>query len=328
MIIAVDAAGGDFYPKNPVAGAVEAHREKSDLTVLLAGPEAIIRKELEGYSYDKDRIGVLDCPEVIGMEESPSSAVKSKQRSSIVMGLAAQKEGQCDAFVSSGNTGALLAASVFILGKLPHVQRPTIATTFPTLKGTRLLIDAGANLELKPEHYYQFARMGTIYCREVLGVDDPGVGLLNVGEEPEKGTDVLKEAYTLLRELPNFRGNIEGRDIFPCKADVFLCDGFVGNVLLKFGESIPSAVEMLLTSTMSGMNITPDAQSEVARVFQKSLDSFNYENVGGVPFLGVNGVSMVGHGGSTPAAIRNMILNAAHCVEASVNSKIVETLGE
>jgi len=326
MIIAVDAAGGDFYPQNPVQGAVEAVREKSSLSVLLAGPESLIRQELEKFPHDENRVDVLDCPEIIGMEESPSSAVKTKQRSSIVMGLSAHKMGKCDAFVSSGNTGALLAASIFILGKLPNVQRPTIATTFPTLKGNRLLVDAGANLEMKPEHYYQFARMGTIYCREVLQVENPLVGLLNVGEEPEKGTDILKEAYRLLSDLPNFHGNMEGRDIFPAVADVFLCDGLIGNILLKFGESIPAAVDTLLSATMKQMEMSNEIRSEVARVLRQALNSFNYEHVGGVPFLGVNGVSMVGHGGSTPIAIKNMILNAAHCVEASVNKKIVESL--
>lgn len=326
MIIAVDAAGGDYYPKHPVAGALEALDERSDLSVILAGPEAMIREELEGCEYDASRLEIVDAPEVITMKESPSSAVKGKRNSSIVASLTLQKEGACQGFVSSGNTGALLAASVLILGKLPGVLRPTIATTFPTLKGNRLLLDAGANLELKPEIYLQFAKMGTIYCRDILGVENPTVGLMNVGEEEAKGTELLKETYPLLADLPNFVGNIEGRDIFPAKSDIFLCDGMVGNILLKFGESIPDAVQAMLAESMKRMDVTPEIQQALAELIQTTLNSFNYENVGGVPFLGVNGVSLVGHGGSSPKAIKNMILQAARFVDVSVNQKIVDSL--
>ncbi|MEX0994134.1 MAG: phosphate acyltransferase PlsX [Balneolaceae bacterium] len=326
MVIAVDAAGGDFYPKNPIQGAVEAISEKENLQVLLVGDEQDIRKELAGFSTDGSRIHILHAPETIGMEESPSSAVKNKPQSSIVLGLKAQKEGKCQAFVSAGNTGALLAASVFILGKLDGVQRPTIAAAFPTLKGFRLLLDAGANLELKAETFVQFARMGSIYSREVLKVKDPQVGLLNVGEESEKGTELLKDAYKQLSSLPNFKGNVEGRDIFHAKADVFLCDGYLGNVLLKFGESIPAILQYLIGDTMKKMELDTDSRDKIMKVLHQSLHSFNYEHVGGVPFLGVNGVSMVGHGGSTPMAIKNMILNAARCVEMEVNNKIVDSL--
>lgn len=326
MIIAVDAAGGDYYPEHPVQGAVEAVNEKEGLSILLTGPRELIGKELAKHSYEPDRIRVLDAAEIIGMEDSPSSAVKNKRQSSIVMGLTAQKRGECQAFVSAGNTGALLAASVLILGKLPKVMRPTIATTFPTLRGTRLLLDAGANLELKPEIYFQIARMGTIYCRDILNVSDPSVGLINVGEEPEKGTDLLREVHKSLQKLPNFRGNVEGRDIFPGNADVFICDGLIGNILLKFGESIPATVQTLISGTMDSMQLDTESRELVERVIRQTLYSFNYEHVGGVPFLGVNGVSMVGHGGSSPRAVKNMILNAAHCVEAGVNDKIVASL--
>ncbi|MEX0770818.1 MAG: phosphate acyltransferase PlsX [Balneolaceae bacterium] len=326
MVIAVDAAGGDFFPKNPVQGAVEAISEKSNLHVLLVGDEEEIRKELSGYSADESRIHILHATETIGMEESPSAAVKNKRQSSIVLGLGAQKEGKCQAFVSAGNTGALLAASVFILGKLEGVQRPTIAAAFPTLKGFRLLLDAGANLELKADTFVQFARMGSIYSSEVLKVKNPRVGLLNVGEESEKGTELLKEAYKQLSSLSNFKGNVEGRDIFAANADVFLCDGYLGNVLLKFGESIPSIIRFLIEDTMKEMKLDQDVRDQVTNVIHKSLHSFNYEHVGGVPFLGVNGISMVGHGGSTPVAIKNMILSAAKCVELNVNHKIVASL--
>ncbi|MEX2602532.1 MAG: phosphate acyltransferase PlsX [Balneolaceae bacterium] len=326
MVIAVDAAGGDFYPNNPVLGALEAISEKPDLQILLVGDESSIRDHLSTAKADIDRIGILHASEVIAMDESPSSAVKNKQQSSIVLGLGAHKRGECQAFVSAGNTGALLAASVFILGKLNGVQRPTIAANFPTMKGPRLLLDAGANLELKPETFLQFAKMGTIYAREVLGVTDPSVGLLNVGEEPEKGTELLKEAFSELSVLSNFKGNIEGRDIFSAGVDVFLCDGYLGNVILKMGESIPAILEFAVGKTMQEMKLTSVEKQMVIQVLERSLKGFNYEHIGGVPFLGVNGVSMVGHGGSSPAAIKNMILNAAQCVEMDVNRKIVTSL--
>ncbi len=326
MVIAVDAAGGDYFPKNPVQGAIDAIGEKQDLTILLVGPEDLIKAELRNYSYDTERIQILHAPDVIGMDESPSTAVKNKRNSSIVLGLSAHKQQKCEAFVSAGNTGALLAASMFILGKLEGVQRPTIAATIPTIKGIRLLIDAGANLELKPETYRQFAQMGTIYSREIMGIKDPTVGLINVGEEPEKGTELLKEVFGILKGIPNFRGNIEGRDIFNATADIFLCDGLIGNILLKFGESIPSTLQMIIGKTMKEMNLDADTRDTVVNILHKSLHAFNYEHVGGIPFLGVDGISMVGHGGSTPAAVKNMILNASNCVEAGINKKIIASL--
>lgn len=326
MIIAVDAAGGDFYPTNPVQGAIEAITEKDDLDILLVGPEEQIEDELENYKFDSGRIRILDASEIIGMDESPATAVKSKRQSSIVVGLGAQKKGMCEAFVSAGNTGALLAASMFILGKLKGVLRPTIAATFPTVKGMRLLLDAGANLELKAETFLQFAQMGTIYSREIMKVENPIIGLINVGEETEKGTDLLKEVNKLLSKLPNFKGNVEGRDIFTGSVDIFLCDGLIGNIILKLGESIPTTLHDFLGKTMVEMNLDTDTRETVIEVIKKSLHSFNYEHIGGIPFLGVDGISMVGHGGSSPIAIKNMILNAANCVEADVNQKIVSSL--
>ena len=187
MIVAVDAAGGDHYPKVPVEGALLAVKENQNLTVLLLGQEDLIKKELEGKEYDKNRVLIQDAPQIIGMEESPASAVKNKQQSSIVMGMGLHKAGKCQAFVSAGNTGALLAASTFILGKLEGIHRPTIGAYYPTVKGFRLLIDAGANLELKPEVAFQFAKMGQVYCKQIIGIESPTVGLLNVGEEEGKG---------------------------------------------------------------------------------------------------------------------------------------------
>lgn len=326
MIIAVDAAGGDYYPESPVKGAVEAVRELDYLQVILVGPESVVSKQLEELDYDGRRIQVQDAPQIIEMDEAPAQAVKTKRNSSIVVGLGMIDAGKADAFVSAGNTGALLAASTFLLGKLEGVIRPTIAATYPTVKGFRLLLDAGANLDMRPEMYSQFARMGCIYAEEIMGIEQPRIGLLNVGEEEEKGTEVIKDAYTELSKLSGFVGNVEGRDILSAKADVFVCDGFVGNLLLKFGESIPGALTKLVGAGIREMDLTPQEARTVKKVLKSSLATFNYEHIGGIPFLGVNGVSMVGHGGSTPRAVKNMILNAAKCVEQNINEKIVASL--
>lgn len=326
MIIAVDAAGGDHYPESPVKGAVEATKELSDLEIILIGPEDTVRTELDKYEFDADRIRLYNASQIIEMDESPAQAVKSKRDSSIVSGISLHKKGKCQAFVSAGNTGALLAASTFLLGKLEGVIRPTIAATYPTLKGFRLMLDVGANLEMRPEMYRQFAQMGEIYVREVMGLDAPKLALLNVGEEEEKGTEELKEVYKVLRDLPAFIGNVEGRDIFTAKADIYLCNGLVGNILLKFGESIPGAVSKFLKSGIERLDLDQEQAQLVGKVLKISLSEFNPDNVGGVPFLGVNGVSMVGHGSSTPLAIKNMILNAVKCIEHNINDKIVASL--
>ncbi|MCH2448664.1 MAG: phosphate acyltransferase PlsX [Gracilimonas sp.] len=326
MIVAVDAAGGDFYPKNPVEGALQAIEENSELTVLLVGPEDIIKKELTDHSYDEKRVLVHDAPQVIGMEESPAQAVKTKQQSSIVVGIGLHKAGKCDAFVSAGNTGALLAASMFILGKLKGVLRPTIASYYPTIKGFRLLVDAGANLEIKPETAIQFAKMAEIYCEQILKITAPKVALLNVGEEEGKGTDVLKEIFLTLKEEDNFIGNVEGKDILSGKADVYVCDGLVGNIVLKFGESIPEILQKMIGVAVKDMNLSQNEIQNIQKVLHTALSPFNYENVGGIPFLGVNGVSIVGHGGSSPLAIKNMIKSAVQTVEQDVNGKIVASL--
>lgn len=324
--IAVDAVGGDFCPEAPVAGAVESVNARDDLQVLLCGPQDLIEKELEKHQYDASQILVQNAPQVISMDEAPAQAVKTKQKSSIVTALSLQKAGKCHGFISAGNTGALLAASTFILGKLEGVVRPTIGAVFPTIKGQRLLLDAGANLEMKNEMFAQFAQMGSIYVREIMNVDEPKVGLLNVGSEEGKGTEQLKTVSKQLNNLSNFVGNIEGNDIFTAHADVFVCNGFVGNLMLKMGESIPKVLKKFIGSTVKKMELNTKETQLVMEVLKQSLQGFNSEHVGGVPFLGVNGVSMVGHGSSNATAVKNMIFNAVKCVESDLNEKIVSSL--
>lgn len=326
MIIAIDAAGGDYYPKNPVAGGLAALEERPDLQVIFVGPEDVVKKELNEHQYPQDRVGVVNAPEVIGMHESPAQAVKTKKNSSIVTGLGLHSKGEANAFVSAGNTGALMAASAFILGRLEGVIRPSIATVYPNIRGMGLMVDVGANLEVKPEMLHQFGTMGEIYARKVMKIDTPKVALLNVGEEEEKGTETLKEANRMLQSLPNFIGNVEGRDILYGNADVFVCDGYVGNILLKFGETIPSAFEHILLKEIERQQLDSEQISMISNLLKKAFEPFDYQRVGGVPFLGVNGVSLVGHGGSTTTAIKNMVLSAARMVDEKVNSKIVASL--
>lgn len=326
MKIAVDAVGGDHHPQNPVKGAVLAVQENENISVVLVGPASMIEKELAEHDYPEDRVHIHDAPEVIGMEESAAQTVKSKTKSSIVEGLGMHQKGLVNGFVSSGNTGALMAASAFILGRLEGIIRPAIATIFPTIKGPGLMIDAGANLDAKPEMLFQFGCMGNIYARDIMGIEMPRIGLLNVGEEREKGSAVLKKAHHLLETLPNFIGNIEGRDILPGQADVFVCDGITGNILLKFGESIPEALKTLLMGVIRKKQLDQNQTAMIFSVLEEAFVPFDYQRVGGVPFLGVNGISMVGHGGSSPKAIKNMILNAAKMAESGINKKIITSV--
>ena len=326
ITIALDAMGGDHGPGVVVPAALQALRRHSHLHLVLVGDEDSIREHLPGNASNADRVSVHHTTQTVGMDEPPAQALRMKKDSSMRVALDLVRSDQAKACVSAGNTGALLAASTFLLGKLEGVSRPTIASVYPTVKGVRLLLDVGANLEMRPDMYVQFAHMGKIFASEIMGIENPQVGLLNVGEEEEKGTDTLKEAFSELRELPNFVGNIEGRDIFAGKADIFLCDGLVGNIMLKFGESIPDALEIFIQKGIKKLGLGQEEAKIVGKVLKASLEEFDSERIGGVPFLGVDGVSMVGHGSSSPLAVKNMILNAAKCVDHNINEKIVASL--
>lgn len=326
MIIALDAVGGDHYPEIPVKGAIEAVNERDDITVLLLGPQKLIDEELAKQGYDGTSIQVIDAPEIIGMDESPSNAVKNKQRSSIVIGLSMHAAGKCQAFVSAGNTGALLAASVFILGRLPGVLRPVIGSSFPSIYGNKFMVDVGANTDVKAEMLVQFGLMGKVFANTILGIESPKIGLLNVGEEEEKGRESVKNAFALFKGHPDFVGNIEGRDILKGKADVYVCDGFVGNILLKYGESLPENLQYIIKQAMVRKKLSMEQMQLVGEVLKEALRPFDYQLVGGVPFLGVNGTSLVGHGGSTALAIKNLIFTAAQMISMKVNEQITAEL--
>lgn len=327
--VAVDAMGGDDAPGVVVEGAIEALRKAEDeLHVVLVGPEATVRAELNGHDTQGLSLDVLDAPEVIGMAESPTAAVKNKTRSSIHVGLGAHKQGTVDAFASAGNTGAVMAASLFLLGRLPGVLRPALPGVFPTVESYVSIIDVGANVDSKPEHLAQFARMGDVYARRVMHREQPKIGLLNVGEEPGKGNEAAKAAYPLIDALDgiHFVGNIEGRDVMHHAADVVVCDGFVGNIVLKLGESLATALPQLIRAEVQKQKLGAEDIGMIRRVFGNVTRPFSYEEYGGTPLLGVDGTSIIGHGGSSVKAIAQMIHRAAEVAREDVRGAIADAL--
>ena len=308
--VAIDAMGGDHAPAAPVAGtALALAEDAADFHVQLVGQAAAIEAELvKQHIVDRSRIELVDAPEVIGMGEKPLQAVRSKRRSSIAVGLGLQKQGRSDAFISAGNTGAVMAASTLVLKLYPGFERPAIGTPFPTVRKDMpvLVLDAGANVDCAAEELVGFAHLGQIYARDAWGRADPVVALLNIGEEEEKGNAAVKEAHRLLAASGlKFIGNVEGRDLVTARCDrgafdVVVCDGFVGNVLLKFYESIRHLIRGLAEREVGAEFMQSDS---VRRVF-KGLD---YAVYGGAPLLGVIGVSIISHGSSSPAAFRSAI---------------------
>lgn len=326
--IVLDAMGGDFAPANEVAGALLALKEfPGAFEVILVGDEARVREELKKRDARALPLSVVHAAEVITMHDPPTAAVKAKKNSSIAVGMTMHKEGKADAFASAGNTGAMLSASTLILGRIRGVSRPTIGAFFPSLKGVCILLDAGTNVDCRPQQLLEFAVMGSIYARQVLHYPDPTVGLLSVGEEDTKGAAVTVETNRLLRSSPvNFLGNIEGRDILAGKAQVIVCDGFVGNIILKFGESVPAFLKSRLRGYADRGFLQKLRIGLVRTPLRQSLKDMDYEEVGGVPVLGVNGVSIIGHGSSTPKAIKNMILRAYEVSSSELNSSIEQAI--
>jgi glycerol-3-phosphate acyltransferase PlsX len=318
--IAVDAMGGDHAPGEIVRGAVEAAREYRQ-EIILVGDREKIRAEL-GQS-PPDHIEVFHAPEIITMEEQPAVAVRRKKQSSIVQAVRLVKEGEAAALVSAGSTGAAMAASLLGLGRIQGIDRPAIASILPRRGGTTVLLDAGANVDCKPHHLLQFAIMGSLYAEKILGIPRPRIGLLNVGEEETKGNELTLATFPLLRQANiNFTGNVEGRDIFAGTVDVVVCDGFVGNIVLKAGEGLATALlgmikEEVTKSWLAKMG-TAMAISAL-KCFERRID---YAEYGGAPLLGVNGVCIISHGSSTARAIKNAIKRAREAVEAGLVSAI------
>jgi glycerol-3-phosphate acyltransferase PlsX len=325
--IAVDALGGDHAPEVVVEGAVAHAREGGRGRLLLVGDRSLVLAELHRLHADPGAFPIVHAPERVGMGEAAATSVRRKPNSSIAICARLVKEGKAQAVVSAGNTGAAVAASLVRMRPLPAVDRPAIATYVPTDQGGCVLLDVGANSECKPHHLLQFAVMGAVYARTILGKPEPRIGLLNIGEESSKGNELMLAAYDLLRSGPlNFVGNVEGRDIFGGAADVVVCDGFTGNVVLKFSESV---VE-LLTSRLR-REIHRDVRSQLGGwmlkpAFQRFKREVDHAEYGGAPLLGVNGVCIIAHGSSSPKAIKNAIRVAGELVDHHLNDRIVAEL--
>src|SRR5476651_1549980 len=289
--IAVDAMGGDTAPRHVVDGALAAARE-IDLGVLLAGPTALLDAELRrDEGVDRRRVRILDAPDVVTMAESPSAALRRKPGASIRIAADAVARGEAAGLFSAGHTGATVMAAHAAFGMLPGVDRPALAATIPTPNGRAVLLDVGASVECRPPHLLQFAVMGSVYARVALGIDTPRVGLLSIGEEATKGNELTRESHRLLKaSLPSFIGNVEARDVYRGQADVIVCDGFTGNVALKISEGLVEVMEGLLSEELSVIT--------------------DYSEYGGAPLMGVNGVTIVGHGRSNAKAVRNAVVMA------------------
>lgn len=327
--------GGDYAPAYVVSGAVEAVRESGGrFSVVLVGQEAQVREELRktttaaGLS-NSTICTVANASEVIDMDDSPTAALKTKRDSSIAVGLTLHKEGKVDGFVSAGNTGAVMSASTLILGRVKGVARPTIGALIPSAKEPCLLVDAGANVDCKPRHLFEFGVMGSIYVGAMLDRPSPRVGLLSIGEEDSKGNEVTLEALSLFRNSKlNFVGNVEGRDLLKGDVDVVVCDGFIGNILLKFGESVPEFFKAKFRG-FAQQSVLNKLTAVIARNGLRSvMKTLDYQEHGGVPLLGVNGVSIIGHGRSTPKAIKNMIYRAEEMVRHRIGSLIQNAVME
>jgi glycerol-3-phosphate acyltransferase PlsX len=330
MRIALDAMGGDYAPKNTIEGAVLALKEHPEIEKLfLVGDAVAIGNELKELDYSDSRIEIFHAAEVIDMKDSAAKAVRTKRDSSINRAIDLVKNGSADAVVSAGHTGAAVAASVLKLRTLKGIERPAVACLLPTsVKGKAfVLIDAGANPDSTPENLLQFGLMGSVFAEHVLGRKNPSVAVMSIGEEDMKGNDVTKEAFKLLKSSGlHFRGNIEGHDLFEDSADVVVCDGFTGNVMLKTSEAIAHAIFSWLKQELFKTPIRRLGARLAKGAFKAIKDKTNYEEYGGMPLLGVNGTCIIAHGGSTPLAIKNAIRAAAESIRHKINPHILEAV--
>ena len=326
MKIVIDAMGSDKAPAVEVEGALMAVEELG-YDLILVGDENKISAELNKYNKGSGKISVLHAPDTIAMHDPAALSVRRKRQSSIVVGMDILKRDEADGFVSAGNTGAVVCAATLSLRLLPGIERPGIAVTVPTLTGNTVIIDVGANIDTKPIHLLQYGIMADAYAKYILHKTSPSIGLLNVGEEESKGTGFVKEAHALLSESKlNFIGNIEGRDIYAGAVDIVLCDGFVGNVILKISESVIDTIMKLLKQEIRASILATLGAAMASSAFGELKKKMDYSEYGGAPLLGVDGRCIISHGSSNPKAIKNAIKVAGEFKTQEVNKHIVEEL--
>ncbi|MCB5230090.1 MAG: phosphate acyltransferase PlsX [Candidatus Cloacimonas sp.] len=324
MRIALDAFGSDNAPFPEVEGAVQAINENYCQLIYLVGKEEVLKRELEKYFYDKSKIIVVDAPDVISMDDSASTSARTKKNSSLVVAIELHKRGEADAIVSAGNTGAVMAASLFTLGRVKNILRPAIALPFPTQRNNEIILDVGANVDCEPEHLLQFAVLGSLYARIMLDVEEPRVSLLSIGEEDSKGNKLIKAAHSLLIQCKeiNFVGNIEGKDLLRGVTDVIVCDGFVGNVILKTVEGAALSIFAIMKEQFQKdwvAKIGALLSYPVYSYLKKKLDHTEY---GGALLAGLNGVPIVAHGRSNAKAIKNAIKIASKIADSGFVNKV------
>ena len=330
MKIAIDGMGGDNAPKAIIEGCIEALKENKDIELYITGPEETINKELSNYNYDKEKIKVINATEVITTNEHPVMALRKKKNSSIVKALKLVKDKECDAIISAGSTGAFLAGCTLIVGRIKGIERPALAPIMPGRKGAFMVIDVGANVDCKPNYLYQFAHMGNIYFESVLNHKNPSIGLINIGAEEEKGNELTKETYKLLKESSalNFIGNVEPREVATGDVNVLVCDGFVGNTVLKMYEGVASNLLGTIKDEIKASTIGKIGAMFLLPVFKSLKKRFDYKEYGGAPFLGVDGVCVKAHGSSDGRAFKNAIKQSKIFFENDIVEKIKKDIKE
>jgi len=332
MKIALDAMGGDFAPEYPVEGALKyLQHDQGGNEIILLGDETAVKNRIDHFHSLKkiplNRLHVVHTTDIVDMHDEPAKVIKKRPDSSMVRGLKMHKNNEADAFVSAGSTGAQMAASLLTLGRIKGVSRPALGSFFPSKKGPVLVIDVGANAECKPEQLMQFGLMGSLYYNYIMGMENPQIGLLNIGEEKTKGSELYIQANQLMSEkLPNFCGNVEGRDVLQGKSDIIVCDGFVGNIVLKFAESILGVITHSLKQSIGKNLLSLFGAFLIKGAFKDMKKKYNYEEYGGVPLLGVNGISIICHGSSSAVALQNAIKVAEKMSINKVNEHIEEQL--
>lgn len=325
MRIVVDAMGGDYAPQEPVAGAVLAVKKFSDIHIVLVGFRDLLEAELAKHDYPKDRISIVPTTEVIEMNEAPATAIRKKKDSSITVGASLVKSKEAEAFVSSGNTGAAMAAGLLKIGRIKGIKRPAIATVMPNTKDLTVVLDSGANVDVGPEELTQFAMMGHIFAEKVLRKAHPRIGLLSIGEEEHKGNKLTHNTYTMLQNSNlNFIGNVEGRDIFKNTVDVVVCDGFVGNIVLKTTEGIASTIFKFLKEEIAASKLAKIGALFLKPALKRLKKRLDYSEYGGAPLLGLQGIVIISHGSSNAWAI----YNAVRIARESILHNLIENIKE